>query len=66
MNIEQIYSYLCVYDSRHPDYQSLVEASQSRKEGYCCGNCFWKRDSLALEILRLHEIINSSNKCFNI
>jgi len=49
---------LCYYDRRNPMYEDLYldddEPREPRKECFC-DNCFYGRDELALEILRLME-----------
>ena len=51
MTIEEIVVNLCVYDKRNPD--SLDEGKNPKK--CCCDNCFYGRDILAQEILRLMQ-----------
>ena len=58
MDLKEIYSNLCDYDNRTESYQDLRliydedEIKEPRK-GCHCDNCFYGRDKLALEILRL-------------
>jgi len=56
MTDESIYSNLCCYDSRNPD--SSVDGTVEKPGDICyCDNCFYGRDTLALEIIRLKELI---------
>jgi len=50
------FDYLCWYDSRYTDY---VQPEEDDEPGNRCGcdNCFYGRTALALEILRLREIV---------
>lgn len=54
-----IASSLCCYDSRHPAYQLVygddADAPLARQPGCACDNCFYGRDALALEVLRLRD-----------
>jgi len=55
MTKEEIFSQLCVYDPRNPD-NYIDEADKQRtdrKEKCYCDNCFYGRDQLALEIIRI-------------
>lgn len=53
MELNQIYSYLCYYDKRNPFYN---EVDSDDKPVKCfCDNCFYQRNLLALEILKLRE-----------
>jgi hypothetical protein len=58
MNKEDVYLNLCRYDKRHEDYKDLIYAyggdvPEPRKD-CSCDNCFYGRDRLAMEIVRLH------------
>ena len=60
IDIKEIKEKLCTYDKRNPDYEYLFsdndnEVPEPRKDCYC-DNCFYGRDKLALEILRLRGI----------
>jgi hypothetical protein len=52
------YEYLCNRDKRNPIWESLYEFDENppepRKDCYC-DNCFYGRDKLALEIIRLQK-----------
>lgn len=55
----QVYSYLCWYDPRHPEYEPLEqweidlgEQPTPPRENCSCDNCFYGRDLLAVEILK--------------
>lgn len=54
-----IASSLCCYDSRHPAYQLVygddADVPLARQPGCGCDNCFYGRDALALEVLRLRD-----------
>jgi hypothetical protein len=54
MNIEEILTYLCVYDERNPN-NALFDLEESEKplpRSNCfCDNCFYGRDKLAFFIL---------------
>lgn len=50
---EEIYENLCIGDHRNPDYEEC-EDDVPRADCFC-DNCFYRRDALAMEILRLKE-----------
>jgi hypothetical protein len=54
MDQQEILSRLCAYDPRNPDRLDLDDEDQPQPRTNCfCDNCFYGRDALALEILRL-------------
>jgi hypothetical protein len=58
MNEAEILSNLCYDDRRNPEYDDVYgwwdeEDRPTRKDDCYCDNCFYRRDRLALEILRL-------------
>ena len=55
MTEEEVKEYLCYYDQRNPNY-----TDGERKEDCYCDNCFYRRDELAQEILRLREKLKES------
>lgn len=58
MEREKVYDYLCYRDKRNPVYQELWidDDNVVAREDKCrCDNCFYGRDKLAVEILRLME-----------
>ncbi len=62
MTHNEILARLCAYDVRNPDvvldYSEKVEGEPFPKPEPCsCDNCFYGRDALAREILRLKDII---------
>lgn len=66
MELKEIYTYLCNKDPRSDDYHIHEYAFKEWKEPIpeprkdCfCDNCFYGRDKLALEIIRLNNIINN-------
>jgi hypothetical protein len=66
MTLEEVYEKLCVYDKRSPYWADLCdpETDQKRRDECFCDNCFYGRDRLALEILRLREkldVVSSSD-----
>ena len=58
------YENLCTYDKRNPyGYLSYGpvdddDVAQPRQQGCACDNCFYGRDKLAMEIIRLREAIS--------
>ena len=55
---------LCMRDSRNPDHTDVYACYESDwgeipapRENCACDNCFYGRDRLALEILRLKEAL---------
>lgn len=51
------YSDLCYHDPRNPHYTELGledERESPRPKGCACDNCFYGRDRLAVEVIRLH------------
>ena len=55
MDKKEVYSNLCIYDKRNPFFID-VDITDRSKPCYC-DNCFYGRTDLAIEILRLLEII---------
>lgn len=59
LTLEEIYNYLCWHDKRHPLYMAMImpheEEIQQPRINCLCDNCFYGRDKLAMEILRLLE-----------
>lgn len=60
MKIEKVYSCLCSYDSRNPLFGDLGWIGEEflpkpAEENCACDNCFYRRDELAREIIRLTE-----------
>lgn len=57
--MDDINESLCWYDPRHPDFDPDYwkewgeDAPTPRKEDCSCDNCFYGRDELAMEIIRL-------------
>ena len=76
MELKEIYSNLCLYDPRNEYYQDMLsmskqdgESIEEFKEGMhkpgincSCDNCFYGKNKLALEILRLRKIINGKEE----
>lgn len=60
MELEEIFGNLCNRDPRHPMFVELYGEDDCRpvpRAPECsCDNCFYGRDRLALEILRLKEL----------
>lgn len=57
---EQIHENLCIYDPRNPLYANLYGDHDpadipAPRNDCACDNCFYGRDRLALEILRLRS-----------
>ena len=50
MKLKDIYLNLCLYDKRNPAYN--IEDGEKQNPCYC-DNCFYGRNKLALEILKL-------------
>jgi hypothetical protein len=61
MTIEDIYESLCAYDPRNPDYDKDCE--REPRTNCSCDNCFYGRDELALEILKLRKELEDSKSC---
>jgi hypothetical protein len=65
---EYIQSCLCSYDRRNPNFDEEIESFReehgtTRQDERCyCDNCFYGRDELAREILRLMSIIEPNNQ----
>ena len=56
MTSEDVYNNLCYYDPRNPDYDAFYsEDIEPRQDDCYCDNCFYGRDVLAMEILKLLE-----------
>lgn len=65
MTRDEIYENLCVYDPRSEYYKDMIrcgwrpgDISAPRINCYC-DNCFKGKDKLAIEILRLMDILES-------
>jgi hypothetical protein len=65
MELEEIYTYLCNRDSRSDTfyihqyaYAQWEEPLPEPRKNCYCDNCFYGKDKLALEIIRLNNIIN--------
>ena len=54
MNKQEVYENLCWYDERNPNNDYNDGDTEPRKDCYC-DNCFYGRDKLAMEIIRLWE-----------
>ena len=54
MKQEEVLGNLCYYDKRNPNHTDWDEGEEKPKDCYC-DNCFYRRDELAKEILRLKE-----------
>lgn len=55
MNEQEIFRNLCHQDSRNPMFPELFDEPQERVLPCYCDNCFYGRDRLAREVLRLME-----------
>lgn len=59
MKQEDIFWNLCTKDPRHPLFPDVYGDEDSpptpREKGCCCDSCFYGRDRLAMEILKLQE-----------
>jgi hypothetical protein len=62
MNITEVYFNLCWYDPRNPLYVEDSEDPIPPRVNCFCDNCFYGRDALALEIIRLNDFIRDSIK----
>lgn len=61
MNINEVYENLCIRDSRNPMYDALkgpYDTMPDPRINCACDNCFYGRDRLALEIIRLRMKLN--------
>lgn len=56
MDLLKVYENLCLYDERNPDY--VISNGYKQKKCYC-DNCFYGRNELALEIIRLNILLES-------
>lgn len=52
---------LCYHDPRSRDYSPPDEDDEPREPrvNCCCDDCFYRRDPLALEIIRLRGLLDS-------
>jgi hypothetical protein len=55
MTEQEIFEHLCVYDKRSPFCNEEITGPQEPRIDCFCDNCFYGRDKLAVEILRLQE-----------
>ena len=61
LTVESVYESLCSYDSRNPLYEDLAysfegDEKSKPRDGCLCDNCFYGRDRLAMEVIRLREL----------
>jgi len=59
MKEETIFENLCIYDERNPNYyQGGFDEDEKRKPRINCNcdNCFYGKDKLALEIIKLKTL----------
>jgi hypothetical protein len=72
MELKEVYKYLCTKDPRSSTYDLYQYAfevwsepiPEPRKDCHC-DNCFYGKDKLTVEILRLNEIINKIKENIN-
>ena len=68
MDRNEVYTNLCYYDNRNPDgyyspgnkgllWDNEDEIILPRQDDCYCDNCFYSRDDLALEIIRLLDLV---------
>lgn len=50
---------LCINDPRNPYFNDYGEDNVPPRENCACDNCFYGRDAMALEIIRLREAIEN-------
>jgi hypothetical protein len=55
MSIEEINKSLCYYDKRNPLF---IEEGMGRSAECACDNCFRGKDKLAIELLRVKEVVS--------
>lgn len=60
MNQKEILLSLCYHDERNP--LNTGDAKPPRQETCLCDNCYYGKDKLAMEILRLQGIIENYRK----
>lgn len=51
------YDYLCIYDPRSTYRYAEMEDPPEPRNGCACDYCFYGKDDLALEIIRLREAL---------
>lgn len=51
-----VYCELCIYDKRSP-YHYACDDSVEPRGACCCDKCYYGKDKLALEILRLKDLV---------
>ena len=57
MTDEEVLRNLCYYDPRNPEYEDFAPDERYEPRDNCsCDNCFYRRDPLAIEILRLRQL----------
>ena len=57
-----VFGNLCIHDRRHPDWEAIhgvdgYSSDAPPRDDCICDNCYYGRDALALEILKLHNTI---------
>jgi len=55
MELNEIYSQLCCYDKRNPDYLQDDDFDWVPRDNCFCDNCFYGRDKLALYIIKIKK-----------
>jgi hypothetical protein len=53
--MENVEESLCSYDKRNPDHECDADEDRKPRDDCYCDSCFYGRDELALEIIRLTE-----------
>lgn len=60
MTTPEVYERLCWYDKRNPNYVEQNENDIRAPRILCvCDNCFYGRDKMAMEIIKLQEEITA-------
>ena len=55
MSTEEILNNLCYYNKRNPNGFSDDDDVQTNRDNCSCDNCFYGRNKLALEIIKIND-----------
>ena len=58
MNLLELKGNLCSYDKRNPWYEIDEDEQDAPRTDCSCDNCFYGRTPLALEIIKLSQVVD--------
>jgi hypothetical protein len=60
MPLDEVFANLCTKDARNPVYYDIYGDDEDKpipRDSCSCDNCFYGRDKLAMEIIRLQNLV---------